>query len=97
MLTNRQKKFLRKQAHDIKPIFQIGKSGIHQTMIAEIAAALEARELIKISILQNALEDTEEAGQQLASKTDADVVQTIGSTIVLYKESRENKHIELPR
>lgn len=96
MLNTKQKKYLRKLSHEIKPIFQIGKSGLHSTFINEIKDALEARELIKISILQNALEDPPESGRYLADKTGAELIQVIGSTIILYKESENNKQIELP-
>ncbi|TCP32317.1 RNA-binding protein [Scopulibacillus darangshiensis] len=97
MLTNKQKRFLQREAHHLKPIFQIGKSGLHETMVHEVNAALEARELIKINLLQNTMEDVREAGIQLAEGTGAEVVQVIGSTIILYKESNENKKIELPK
>lgn len=96
MLSNKQKRYLRKEAHQLKPIFQIGKSGIHETFIKEIIDALETRELVKISILQNALEDPKDAGELLEGRTGAELVQVIGSTIILYKESRENKQINLP-
>lgn len=97
MLSGKQKRFLRKEAHDLKPVFQIGKSGIHETFIEEIKDVLESRELIKISILQNALEDPKGAGELLAEKTDGELIQVIGSTIILYKESKENQKIELPK
>ncbi|MFC7393278.1 ribosome assembly RNA-binding protein YhbY [Scopulibacillus cellulosilyticus] len=97
MLTNKQKRFLQKKAHHLKPIFQIGKSGIHDKMIGEIDSALEARELIKINLLQNTLEDVNDAGLQLAEGTGAELVQIIGGTIILYKESKENKQIEIPK
>lgn len=96
MLTGKQKRFLRKEAHHLKPVFQIGKQGVHDTFIDEIADVLEARELIKISVLQNAIEDPKEAGHQIADKINADVVQVIGSVITLYKPSLENPQILLP-
>ena len=96
MLTNKQRNYLRKQAHDLNPIFQIGKSGVHETMIEELKDALEARELIKISILQNAGEDPKQAGESIARKTSANLVQVIGSTLILYKASQNNRIIELP-
>ncbi|WAA10350.1 ribosome assembly RNA-binding protein YhbY [Fervidibacillus albus] len=96
MLTGKQKRFLRAKAHHLDPIFQVGKSGVNQNMIQQIEEALEARELIKVSILQNCEEDKEIIAEQLASGTGAEIVQIIGNTIVLYKESKEKKRIELP-
>ena len=97
MLTGKQKRFLRKEAHHLKPIFQIGKSGIHDVFIKEIQDALEARELIKINVLRNAIEEPEMAGRILAEKTGAELVQVLGSTITLYKRSEKHPRIEWPR
>ncbi|WP_027725732.1 ribosome assembly RNA-binding protein YhbY [Tuberibacillus calidus] len=97
MLTGKQKRFLRKEAHHLKPIFQIGKSGVHDTFIREIDEALEARELLKITVLQNAEMTAEEAAHQIAEPIGADIVQVLGHTITLYKPSTNHKHIELPR
>ncbi|WP_099158572.1 ribosome assembly RNA-binding protein YhbY [Virgibacillus ndiopensis] len=96
MLTGKQKRFLRSEAHHLKPIFQVGKTGVNENMIEQINEALEKRELIKVSILQNCLEDKDDVAVQIAEGTKAEVVQIIGNNIVLYKESKENKHIKLP-
>jgi RNA-binding protein len=97
MLTGKQKRFLRAKAHHLKPIFQVGKGGVNENMIKQIRDALEARELMKVSVLQNCEEDTETVAAALASGAEAELVQTIGHTIVLYKESKENKQIILPQ
>ncbi|WP_202080720.1 ribosome assembly RNA-binding protein YhbY [Caldalkalibacillus salinus] len=96
MLTGKQKRYLRSQAHHLNPIFQVGKGGVNDNMVDQIEDALEKRELLKISVLQNCDQDTKEVASQLAEETDAYLVQVIGHTIVLYKESEENKLIELP-
>ncbi|MDM5330938.1 ribosome assembly RNA-binding protein YhbY [Neobacillus sp. CF12] len=96
MLTGKQKRFLRSKAHHLDPIFQVGKGGVNENMIKQVAEALEARELFKISVLQNCEEDKNVVAQQLAEGTGADIVQIIGNTIVLYKESVEKKQISLP-
>ncbi|MDQ0224794.1 ribosome assembly RNA-binding protein YhbY [Metabacillus niabensis] len=96
MLTGKQKRFLRAEAHHLNPIFQVGKGGVNENMIKQISDALEARELFKISILQNCEEDKDTVAEQLVKGTGAEVVQIIGNTIVLYKESKENKQIQLP-
>ncbi|MBY0146790.1 ribosome assembly RNA-binding protein YhbY [Neobacillus niacini] len=96
MLTGKQKRFLRSKAHHLDPIFQVGKGGVNENMVKQVAEALEARELFKISVLQNCEEDKNVVAQQLAQGTGAEIVQIIGNTIVLYKESVEKKQITLP-
>ncbi|WP_066311895.1 ribosome assembly RNA-binding protein YhbY [Bacillus sp. FJAT-29814] len=97
MLTGKQKRFLRAKAHHMDPIFQVGKGGVNENMIKQIADALEAREMFKISVLQNCDEDKTDVAEQLAEGAGAEIVQIIGNTIVLYKESVENKQIILPK
>lgn len=96
MLTSKQRSYLRSLANTITPIFQVGKGGINDNMIKQINEALEARELIKATVLNNSLADCREIAHEIGQKTDSDVVQVIGSRFILYKESRENKVIELP-
>ena len=97
MLTGKQKRFLRAQAHHLDPIFQVGKGGVNDAMIKQLRDVLEARELIKVRILDNCEEDKNVVAQELAEGTRAELVQLIGLTVVLYKESRNNKKIELPK
>lgn len=96
MLTGKQKRFLRSEAHHLNPIFQVGKGGVTDNMNANIAEALETKELIKVQVLNNCFEDPKTIGEQIAGGTGAELVQVIGRVIVLYKESREHKQIELP-
>ncbi|TGB04236.1 ribosome assembly RNA-binding protein YhbY [Halobacillus salinus] len=96
MLTSKQKKHLRSISHDVQPIFQVGKAGVNENMTKQIGEALEKREIIKVSILQNNFDDKNEVARQITEATDAHIVQVIGNTIILYKESVENKQIELP-
>ncbi|NLI68888.1 MAG: ribosome assembly RNA-binding protein YhbY [Bacilli bacterium] len=96
MLTGKQKRFLRSKAHHLKAIFQVGKDGVNENMINQLNDVLEKRELIKVRVLKNCLLDKETIAEQLAEGTGAEVVQMIGSHIVLYKESKENKQIILP-
>lgn len=96
MLTGKQKRFLRAKSSQEKPIFQVGKSGVTDNMIVQINEALEKRELIKIKILQNCLEDKHVVSESIAEGTNAHIVQIIGNNIILYKQSEENKTIELP-
>ena len=90
MLTGKQKSFLKAQAHDMQPIVQVGKSLVTETVIDTVVKALEARELIKISVLQNCTAEPKEVADMLADHTDAHVVQVIGRVIVLYKKSSKS-------
>lgn len=94
-LRGKQKRFLRSKAHHLQPIFQIGKGGINSAMIVQIEEALEKRELIKVSLLQNTDEVAEEAAQVLEKEIDCDIVQIIGRVIVLYKPSTKEKYQRL--
>ncbi|CAG9608086.1 ribosome assembly RNA-binding protein YhbY [Pseudoneobacillus rhizosphaerae] len=96
MLTGKQKRFLRSKAHHLNPIFQVGKGGVNENMVKQIADVLEARELIKVSVLQNCDEDKDTVASELVVGAKAELVQIIGNTIVLYKESVENKQLQLP-
>ncbi len=95
MLTGKQKRFLRSQAHHLQPIFQIGKGGVNEAMNTQIAEALEKRELIKVSLLQNTDEVADEAALEIAQATNGEVVQVIGRVIVLYKASSKEKYQRL--
>lgn len=96
MLTGKQKRYLRSQAHHLDPIFQVGKGGVNDHMIKSIGEALEVRELLKVSILTNNTDDKHEVAEELAAGTGAELVQLIGKTVILYKESVDNKQIKLP-
>ncbi|BAO06539.1 MULTISPECIES: ribosome assembly RNA-binding protein YhbY [Enterococcus] len=91
-LRGKQKRFLRSQAHHLQPIFQIGKGGINEAMIVQIEEALEKRELIKVSLLQNTDEIAEDAAQVLEQAIACEVVQIIGRVLVLYKASSKEKY-----
>ena len=92
MLRGKQKRQLRALAHHLNPIFQVGKSGVTSDMVQGVRDALEKRELIKISILQNNEDDKNEVAETLATRTGSELVQLIGHTIVLYKQSSKEKY-----
>ena len=96
MLTSKQRAYLRGLANREPALYQVGKDGINDNMVALILDALEARELIKVHVLENSMLTAREAAGELAEAASADVVQVIGNKFVLYKESEENKKIELP-
>lgn len=92
MLKGKQKRQLRAIAHHLNPIFQIGKSGITPEMVIGISNSLEKRELLKVSILQNCDIDKDELAETISSRTGSELVQLIGNTIVLYKQSSKEKY-----
>ena len=97
-MTTKQRAYLKGLAMTMDPIFQIGKSSMTPEFTKAIAEALEARELIKLSILKNCLDDGREIAAILAERTHSEVVQVIGKKIVLYREGKkEKKKIELPK
>ena len=96
-MTSKQRAYLKGLAMTMEPIFQIGKSSLTPENTAAVAEALEARELIKISVLQNCMDDPREIAEVLAERTHSQVVQVIGKKIVLYKEGKnKKKKISLP-
>jgi RNA-binding protein len=97
MITGKQRAYLKSMANTMDPLFQIGKNGVTENFVEQVKEALEAREIIKIKVLNNSLLDPTEVAREITEKADAEFVQSIGSKIVLYKESQENKKIELPR
>ena len=95
-MTSKQRSYLKGLAMTMDPIFQLGKSSLTPENTQAIAEAIEARELIKINVLQNCADDPNELAQIVAERTHSQVVQVIGKKIVLYKESKNKKKIELP-
>lgn len=93
MLTGKQRSYLRSLANTIEPIFQVGKSGIGDNLIKQFDDALEARELIKATVLKNSVFDAREAADEIAGRTGAEVVQVIGNRFVLYRESTKHRDI----
>lgn len=90
-MTSKQRAYLKSLAQKIDPIMQLGKGGVTPENTAAVDEALAARELIKISVLQNCLEDPREMAQVLSERTRSQVVQVIGKKIVLYREGKEEK------
>ncbi len=97
MLNSKQRAYLMSLASKITPIFQIGKASLTPEIIEAVDAALEKRELIKISVLKNCFDDPREIADVMAERTHAQVVQVIGKKIVLYRPSKKKPVIELPK
>ena len=90
-MTTKQRAYLKGLAMTMDPIFQVGKASMNPGLTEAIAEALEARELIKISVLKNCMDDPREIAETLAERTQSQVVQVIGKKIVLYKEGKDDK------
>ena len=95
-MTSKQRAYLKSLAMKIDPIYNIGKGSISPELVQGVRDALEARELIKIGVLQNCMDDPKELANVLAERTRSQVVQVIGKKIV-FKESKNHKRIELPK
>ncbi|WP_310234617.1 ribosome assembly RNA-binding protein YhbY [Luteimonas terrae] len=96
-LTAAQTRFLRGQAHGIKAMLQVGGKGISEALIAEINAALEHHELIKVKVGATDRDVRDAMITDLAARTDSALVQRIGHVAVLYRQSTERRQIVLPR
>lgn len=94
MLTSKQRAYLRSIAADYDTIFQIGKGGVTETICKEVEDALRKRELIKLRVLDNSGWTAREAADAIAEQTGADVVQVIGSKLVLFKRNPKDPVIE---
>ena len=95
-MTSKQRAYLRSLAHSLDTIFQVGKGGVGDNMCEQISNALEARELIKLRVLENCDYSAREAAEIIAEEVGAEVVQVIGTKFVLYRESSDKKKIILP-
>lgn len=95
MLTSKQRAQLRALGNGTETIFQIGKSGINEQLVRQVDETLEARELIKLRVLETSPQNVREVADSIAEQTHSDVVQVIGSRFILYRESKEHKNIVL--
>ena len=97
-MTTKQRAYLKGLAMNLDPIFQIGKNSMTPEVTKAIQEALDARELIKVSVLKNFADDPRALAEVIAERTHSQVVQVIGKKIVLYKEGKDkHKKIELPK
>lgn len=97
MLTSKQRAFLKSEAHSMKPIIQIGKNGLNDQIKTSVRNALDAHELIKVTLLQNTDEDIHDVAEVLEDEIGCDTVLKIGRILILYKESarKENRKISV--
>ena len=96
-MNSKERAYLRGLANNISSIFQVGKNGISDNFIKQIDDALEARELLKIHVLENSPEDIWDIANSLAKSTNSELVQTIGNKITLYRKKAKNSKINLPK
>ena len=96
MLTGKQRAYLRGLGNQLSPIFQIGKNGVEENFLIQVKQALEARELIKIKVLENSGLESRETSDMICKAVKCEGVQAIGNKIVLYKQSKNKQQIELP-
>ncbi|MFL6593113.1 MAG: ribosome assembly RNA-binding protein YhbY [Luteimonas sp.] len=96
-LTNAQTRFLRGQAHGLKAILQVGGRGVSDSLVDELALALEHHELVKIKLAAEDRDSRDAMIDKLVERTDAALVQRIGHVAVLYRPSRDHRQIVLPR
>ncbi len=97
MITSKQRSFLRGLAQTTDPTVYIGKQGLTENIIKEIDTGLYCRELVKVKIQEGCQLEPKETANQVAQQLGAEFVQAIGRKFTLYRESKDNKQIELPR
>lgn len=96
-MNSKQRAFLRSLANNINSIFQVGKNGISENLIKQVDDALEARELIKLNVLETSPDDIEEVANSIAEKTNSILVQIMGNKITLYRARKKDSKIVLPK
>lgn len=96
-LTSKQRAYLGGEASTLDPIFQIGKASLTPELITALDEALEKREMIKISVLKNCIDDPKEIANVIAERTHSQVVKVIGKKMIFYREAKKNPKIKLPQ
>ena len=95
-MTSKQRSYLKSMASTMNPLFQIGKASLTPEVINAIDEALEKRELVKINVLKNCIDDPNSIAQVIGERTHSEVVQVIGKKMVFYRPAKKQK-IELPK
>jgi RNA-binding protein len=95
-LSSAQKKYLKGLGHSLTPVIHIGKEGITDRLIASISKALSDHELIKVTLLETAELERDDAAEQVSLKTDSETIQILGKKILFYKSNPKKKKIILP-
>lgn len=95
-MTSKQRAYLRALSNKLDAIFQIGKNGLNENLIKQVDDALEARELIKITVLETAPEDNYTLAQSLSLETNSVLIQIVGNKVTLYRAKKKHPKIVLP-
>lgn len=95
-MTSKQRAYLKGLAMTMDPVFNVGKSSVTPELISSVEEAIKKRELIKIGVLKNCMDDPKMIAEMVAERTHSQVVQIIGKKIVLYRKNKENPKIQLP-
>ena len=96
-MTSKQRAYLKSLSATMEPIFQVGKQSVTPEMVEAVSEAFNNRELLKVSVLKNCMDDPRGIAEMLAERTRSQVVHVIGKKIVLYKPDRNNPKIILPK
>ncbi|MBR4582023.1 MAG: YhbY family RNA-binding protein [Lachnospiraceae bacterium] len=96
-LTSKQRAYLRSQANHVEALFQVGKSSLTPELTNAVGEAFNTREIIKLSVLKNCLDDPRELGEMIAERTESTFVCSIGKKIILYKPFKDKPEIVLPK
>ena len=96
-MTSKQRAYLMSLANSIDPIFQIGKASLTPEIIDAIDSAIEKRELIKVSVLKNCIDDPNEIATVISERTHSTVVKVIGKKMIFYRQAKKNPKIKLPQ
>ncbi|PKM55944.1 MAG: ribosome assembly RNA-binding protein YhbY [Firmicutes bacterium HGW-Firmicutes-3] len=96
-MNSKQRAYLKKLANTLEPIFQVGKGGASPELTEGINEALEKRELIKVTVLKNCIYEVKDIAEMIGERTHAQVVQVIGRKFVLYRPSKDEPKIILPK
>ena len=97
MLSGKEKRYLRSLANTVDPVVQVGKASVNESVLFSLNEALEARELVKVKVLKNCLDEVKDVAQELAEQTKSELVQVIGRNVVPYRPNPEKPMIELPK
>ena len=96
-MTSKQRAYLRGKANTIDAIFQVGKGGITDVLLKQLDDAIEARELIKVTVLETAPGSSKEIAEELANGSNSQVVQTVGNKVTLFRQKKKNSKFDLPK
>lgn len=96
-MTSKQRAYLKGLANGLDPVFQIGKSSLTPEFTEAVNEAFNTRELLKIAVLKNCIDDPKEIAAVVAERTHSQVVQVIGKKIILYRPDKKNPKIILER